>query len=94
MLQELPKARMDRQYTSSLVSARLTHTQDVDGNHKLPATEVAAIKQEIVGLMISVPPNIQSQLGDAVGIIADSDFWRDWDTLVDVCSSRCLPAAC
>lgn len=34
--------------------------------------------------MISVPPNIQSQLGDAVGIIADSDFWARWDTLVDV----------
>ena len=34
--------------------------------------------------MISVPPNIQSQLGDAVGIIADSDFWQKWDTLVDV----------
>ena len=34
--------------------------------------------------MISVPPNIQSQLGDAVGIIADSDFWQQWDTLVDV----------
>ena len=34
--------------------------------------------------MISVPPNIQSQLGDAVGIIADSDFWERWDTLVDV----------
>ena len=34
--------------------------------------------------MILVPPNIQSQLGDAVGIIADSDFWERWDTLVDV----------
>lgn len=42
------------------------------------------IKQEIIGLMISVPSNLQSQLGDAVGIIADSDFWRGWDTLVDV----------
>ena len=34
--------------------------------------------------MISVPPNIQYQLGDAIGIIADSDFWKQWDTLVDV----------
>ena len=34
--------------------------------------------------MISVPLNIQSQLGDCVGIIADSDFWKRWDTLVDV----------
>ena len=34
--------------------------------------------------MISVPPNIQYQLGDAIGVIADSDFWERWDSLVDV----------
>lgn len=34
--------------------------------------------------MISVPPNIQSQLGDAISVIADSDFWERWETLVDV----------
>ena len=34
--------------------------------------------------MISVSPQIQYQLGDAVGVIADSDFWERWDTLVDV----------
>lgn len=34
--------------------------------------------------MISVPPGIQSQLGEAVSVIADSDFWERWDTLVDV----------
>ncbi|MCJ1418218.1 importin-alpha export receptor [Xylographa parallela] len=61
---------------------------DEEGNHKLPQNEVATIKQELVGLMISVPPNIQSQLGDAVGIIADSDFWERWDTLVDDLVSR------
>ena len=65
----------------------LTLVQDAEGNHMLPQNEVTAIKQEIVGLMISVPPNIQAQLGDAVGIIADSDFWRGWDTLIDVCGS-------
>ena len=55
--------------------------------------------------MISVPPNIQYQLGDAIGVIADSDFWERWDTLVDVrlqggisqieithlCIGSCLP---
>ncbi len=60
-------------------------TQDEEGNYKLPQNEVAAIKQELIGLMISVPPNIQYQLGDAIGVIADSDFWERWDTLVDVC---------
>ena len=61
---------------------------DEDGNHKLPQSEVAAIRQELIGLMISVPSNIQYQLGDAIGVIADSDFWEKWDTLVDDLVSR------
>ena len=61
------------------------HDQDEDGNHRLPQNEVTAIKQELIGLMISVPSNIQYQLGDAIGVIADSDFWEKWDSLVDVC---------
>jgi len=36
--------------------------------------------------MISVPPNLQAQLGEAISLIADSDFWDRWDTLVDVCN--------
>lgn len=37
--------------------------------------------------MISSPANIQAQLGDAISVIADSDFWRRWDTLTQVRSS-------
>jgi hypothetical protein len=41
--------------------------------------------------MISSPPNIQAQLGDAISVIADSDFWRRWDTLTQVSSQyRCV----
>jgi exportin-2 (importin alpha re-exporter) len=40
--------------------------------------------------MISVPPSIQSQLGETISLIADSDFWTRWDTLIDVC----LPRTC
>lgn len=58
--------------------------QDEEGNYKLPQDEVTAIKQALIGLMISSPPNIQYQLGDAIGVIADSDFWERWNTLVDV----------
>ncbi|KAJ5203921.1 Armadillo-like helical [Penicillium cinerascens] len=54
-----------------------------DGNYKLPLEEVATIKRELITLMISMPPSIQAQLGDAVSVIADSDFWERWDTLVD-----------
>lgn len=58
---------------------------DEDGNYKLAADEVATIKRELISLMISVPSGIQTQLGEAVSVIADSDFWERWDTLVDVC---------
>jgi hypothetical protein len=45
---------------------------------------VQTIKKELVGLMISSPPTIQTQLGEAISIIADSDFWERWDTLTKV----------
>lgn len=38
--------------------------------------------------MISAPPNVQSQLGDAISVIADSDFWRRWDTLTQELVNR------
>lgn len=59
-----------------------------DGEYKLPLDEVATIKRELITLMISVPPAIRTQLGEAVSVIADSDFWERWDTLVDVSDGR------
>ena len=53
------------------------------GKHILPAEEVNTIKSELIGLMVTVPESIQAQLGDAISIIADSDFWEQWNTLVD-----------
>lgn len=41
--------------------------------------------------MISVPPSMQTQLGEAISVIADSDFWERWDTLVDDLVSRFTP---
>jgi exportin-2 (importin alpha re-exporter) len=38
--------------------------------------------------MVSAPPSIQAQLGEAISTIADSDFWQQWDTLVDDLVSR------
>lgn len=55
-----------------------------DGAHLLPPDVVNVIKTEIVGLMIASPPRIQAQLGDAISVIADSDFGERWQTLVDV----------
>jgi exportin-2 (importin alpha re-exporter) len=34
--------------------------------------------------MITMPPVLQVQLGEAISIIAESDFWQRWDTLIDV----------
>lgn len=64
---------------------------DEDGNHKLPSDEVTTVKRDIVGLMISVPSQIQSQLGDAISVIADSDFFKQWDTLTQDLVSRFSP---
>lgn len=50
--------------------------------------DVVAVKREIIGLMITSPPALQVQLGEAISIIAESDFWRRWDTLIDVHTSR------
>lgn len=61
---------------------------DEERNYLLPENEVVTIKQELIGLMISQPPSIQSQLGEAISLIADSDFWDRWDTLVDDLVSR------
>lgn len=67
------------------------HWVDEEGNHLLPADEVAAIKRELIGLMVAVPPNLQAQLGEAISAIADSDFWVRWDTLIDDLISRLTP---
>ena len=58
--------------------------QDEQGNHKLRQNEVQTIKHELIALMTSAKPSIQFQLGEAIAVIADSDFWVRWDTLVDV----------
>jgi len=50
-----------------------------------------AIKSQIVGLMAAVPGKIRAQLGEAISIIADSDFWERWGTLMDDLVSRLTP---
>ncbi|KAF2083874.1 Cse1-domain-containing protein [Saccharata proteae CBS 121410] len=64
---------------------------DVEGNYKLPENEIVTVKQELIGLMLAVPPSIQSQLGEAVSAIADSDFYERWQNLVPDLVSRLTP---
>lgn len=61
---------------------------DEEGSHLLPAQDVIAIKSELIDLMISLPPRLQAQLGEAVAVIADSDFPEQWQELVPTLVSR------
>ncbi|KAG6026777.1 hypothetical protein E4U19_002414 [Claviceps sp. Clav32 group G5] len=61
---------------------------DEEGNYKISQDEVQIIKEQLIGLMISSPPSIQKQLGEAISVIADSDFWRRWETLTQQLVSR------
>lgn len=38
--------------------------------------------------MITSPPSVQTQLGEAISIIAHSDFWTRWNTLLEVCETN------
>ncbi|GMM54242.1 importin-alpha export receptor [Maudiozyma humilis] len=64
---------------------------DENGNHLLPASNVDLIKKEIIPLMISLPANLQIQIGEAISIIADSDFPAGWPNFLDDLVSRLSP---
>lgn len=44
--------------------------------------DVASVKSHIVQFMIQLPANLQAQIGEAVSVIADSDFPERWPDLV------------
>lgn len=64
---------------------------DENGNHLLPADNVELIKKEIIPLMITLPANLQIQIGEAIAIIADSDFPAGWPGFLDDLVSRLSP---
>lgn len=55
----------------------------VDEDGRYLNSDVDLIKHEIIPLMITLPNNLQVQIGEAVSIIADSDFPERWPTLID-----------
>lgn len=61
---------------------------DEDGNHLIPPTNVSLVKEEIVPLMITLPNNLQIQIGEAISIIANSDFPNNWPSLLGDLASR------
>lgn len=56
---------------------------DENGNHMISSNDVELLKKEIIPLMISLPNNLQLQIGEAISVIADSDFPHKWPTLLD-----------
>ena len=56
---------------------------DEDGNYLIPVRNVEMIKKEIIPLMITLPNNLQIQVGEAISVIANSDFPNNWPTLLN-----------
>ncbi|KAJ2471807.1 importin-alpha export receptor, partial [Coemansia sp. RSA 2320] len=56
--------------------------QDENSEDALLADDRQAVKSEIVSLMITVPKNLQLQIGEAVSIIAEHDFPTQWPELI------------
>lgn len=48
----------------------------------LPTSDVDGIKTSIVDFMIQLPPNLQVQVGEAISVIAESDFPDRWNNLI------------
>lgn len=59
---------------------------DENGTHLLP--DAAVIKSQIIDIMISLPNNLQIQIGESISIIADSDFPHQWTDLIDILVSK------
>ncbi|KAK5779823.1 importin-alpha export receptor PWA37_001820 [Arxiozyma heterogenica] len=64
---------------------------DENGNHLLSNDQVELIKKEIIPLMISLPNNLQVQIGEAISLIADSDFPQRWPDLLQDLSGKLSP---
>ncbi|CAR24640.1 importin-alpha export receptor [Lachancea thermotolerans CBS 6340] len=61
---------------------------DENGAYLIPEDDVVAVKREIVPLMIALPGNLQVQIGEAISVIADSDFPHRWPDLLDELIAR------
>lgn len=64
---------------------------DENGEYQLHVEDVRMIKQEIVSLMIKLPDNLQSQIGEAISLIAESEFPEIWPELLDELISKLSP---
>lgn len=54
-----------------------------NGDYLLPSEDVGYIKLEILNIMITLPNNLQVQIGECISIIAELDFPHNWTNLID-----------
>ncbi|OBA20127.1 Cse1-domain-containing protein [Metschnikowia bicuspidata var. bicuspidata NRRL YB-4993] len=59
-----------------------------DGEYLLFTEDIQYLKAEILNVMIKLPNNIQAQLGETISIIAELDFPRNWENLIDELVTR------
>lgn len=50
--------------------------------YQLPESDVAQIKREIIPMLVQLPVQLQRQVGQAITLIAESDFPHRWDSLI------------
>lgn len=62
-----------------------------DGQHLFAPEDVTYVKGEIVNVMIKLPNTLQTQLGESISIIAESDFPHNWEGLIDELVAKFLP---
>ncbi|KAG0677522.1 importin-alpha export receptor [Pichia californica] len=61
---------------------------DENGQYQISKQDVDMIKTEIVSLMIVLPDSLQIQIGEAISLIAESEFPDMWSGLIDELVSK------
>ncbi|ORY85547.1 importin-alpha re-exporter [Protomyces lactucae-debilis] len=57
--------------------------EDDEEGQKIALSDRQLVKDNIVSFMTRMPPTLQVQVGEAVTLIADTDFPAKWDYLID-----------
>ncbi|KAI8321716.1 importin-alpha re-exporter [Martensiomyces pterosporus] len=73
-------------YFKNFVKRRWPQSEDTED--VVSTEDRKAVKSEIVSLMITVPKQLQLQIGEAVSIIAENDFPEQWPELITDLVSR------
>jgi exportin-2 (importin alpha re-exporter) len=59
-----------------------------NGEYQISMQDVEMIKSEIISLMILLPDSLQIQIGEAISLIAESEFPNLWGSLIDELVSK------